>query len=360
MQQDLQNKPRTPAQYARLFFTGVAMGSADIVPGVSGGTMAFILGVYETLINAIKSFNLELIRLLLKGDFKGALEHVPWRFLLALGGGIVVAILTLVTALEFALHSYPVYLFSFFTGLIVASIIAVGAYVRWNAASVTALVIAAVVAYLIVGLRPQDVPNTPLILFFSGAIAICAMILPGVSGSFLLLVLGQYEHVIGAVRGLVSFEDVGTNLVTVASVALGCVVGIVIFSRFLSWLLKNYENTTVAALVGFMVGSLRIIYPFKAPVLDAAGQVQTFLNTEGNDEALTRNVLPWVAQHVENLDEMLPLTGTEVAVALGLAVVGFLLVSYLDHLQSRNNPVFRPLLGGKKTAEDAQPVPSGD
>ena len=223
------NQPKTPAQYVRLFFTGVAMGSADIVPGVSGGTMAFILGVYEDLINAIKSFNVDLIRLVLKGDIRGAIDHIPWRFLIALRGGIGAAIVTLVTGLEFALHNYPIYLFSFFTGLIVASIIAVGVNVKWNVSSGIALVVAAVAAFFIVGLRPQDMAHTPLLLFISGAIAICAMILPGVSGSFLLLVLGQYEHVIGSVRGLIGFENVGANLVTVASVGIGCVVGIVIF-----------------------------------------------------------------------------------------------------------------------------------
>jgi putative membrane protein len=336
------------------------MGAADIVPGVSGGTMAFILGVYEELIDAIKSFNIDLIQLILKGDIKGAVNHVPWKFLLALLGGIGIAIVTLVTGLEFALENYPVYLFAFFTGLIIASIIAVGTNVKWNVASGIALVVAAVVAFLIVGLRPQDVPNTPIILFFSGAIAICAMILPGVSGSFLLLVLGQYEHVIGSIKGLVSFENIGANLVTVVAVGLGCVVGIIIFSRFLSWLLKSYENTTVAALVGFMVGSLRIIYPFKAPRLDEAGSIITYVNTEEIEVAFTRNVLPWLGQHTEQLDGMIQLTGAEVGISLALVLLGFVLVSFLDHLQSGNNPVFRPIFGGRKQPEDASPVPSGD
>lgn len=357
--QSSDNTPRTPAQFARIFFTGAAMGSADIVPGVSGGTMAFILGVYETLIDAIKSFNIDLIRLILKRDFAGAAQHVPWRFLLALGGGIVAAILTLVTALEFALENYPIYLFAFFTGLIVASIIAVGMNVKWAARSIISAVVAAVVAFLIVGLRPQEVPNSPLILFGSGAIAICAMILPGVSGSFLLLVMGQYEHVIGSIRGLVNFENMGANLVTVASVGLGCVVGIVLFSRVLSWLLKNYENTTVAALVGFMAGSLRIIYPFKAPILNDLGEADVFTNAEGVQQAVTRNVLPWVAQHVEDLEELAVLTATEVGISLALVVLGFLLVSFLDHLQSGMNPVFRPFLGKRKPV-DTSPIPSNE
>ncbi len=357
--QDNDNTPRTPAQFARIFFTGAAMGSADIVPGVSGGTMAFILGVYETLINAIKSFNFDLARLILKGDFAGAAAHVPWRFLVALLGGIAAAVLTLVTGLEFALEHYPIYLFSFFTGLIVASIIAVGMNVNWNWRSITALVVGTVFAFVVVGLRPQEMPGTPWLLFLSGSIAICAMILPGVSGSFLLLVLGQYERVITSVKELISFQNVGANLVVVASVGVGCVVGIMIFSRILSWLLNRYEHTTVAALVGFMVGSLRVIYPFKAPIFDAAGELTVYTNTEGVDVAVTRNVLPWVAQHVEDIENLIPLTGMEIGIALALAVVGFLLVSFLDHLQSGMNPVFRPLLGKRKPV-DTSPVPSGD
>ncbi len=354
------NQPETPAEYARVFFTGVAMGSADIVPGVSGGTMAFILGVYEDLINSIKSFNVDLIRLVLKGDIRGAVNYVPWRFLLALLLGIGGAIVTLVTGLEFALENYPIYLFSFFTGLILASIIAVGANVRWNVVSGIALVVAAVAAFFIVGLRPQEMGHSPLILFGSGAIAICAMILPGVSGSFLLLVLGQYEHVIGSVKGLISFENIGANLTTVVAVGLGCVFGIVLFSRFLSWLLKHYENATVAALVGFMVGSLRIIWPFKTPMFDENGALQTYVNTEEIEVAVTQNVLPWVAQHVENLEEMVRLTGAEVGISLGLLLLGFVLVSFLDHLQSRSNPVFRPFFGGKPQTVDTDPIPSAD
>jgi putative membrane protein len=354
------NQPETPREYARIFFTGVAMGSADIVPGVSGGTMAFILGIYQDLINSIRSFNVDLIRLVLKGDIRGAMSHVPWRFLLALLLGIGGAIITLVTGLEFALENFPIYLFAFFTGLIIASIIAVGVNVRWNVRSGIALVVAAVIAFLVVGLRPQEMGHSPLMLFIAGSIAICAMILPGVSGSFLLLVMGQYEYIIGSVRGLISFENIGPNLTTVVAVALGCAFGIVLFSRFLSWLLKNYENTTVAALVGFMVGSLRIIWPFKAPLLDSDGALQTYVNTEEIEVAVTRNVLPWVAQHVENLEEMVRLTGTEVTISLALLVFGFLLVSFLDHLQSHNNPVFRPIFGGKPQPADASPIPSAD
>jgi putative membrane protein len=356
-QPENQTEHYTPAEYARLFFTGLAMGSADIVPGVSGGTMAFIMGVYEQLIDAIKSFNIDLIRTILKGDFKGAMNMVPWRFLIALVGGIGVAVITMVSALEFALENYPVFLFSFFTGLILASIIAVAGNVRWNVVAGIALVVAAVGAFLIVGLRPRDIPHTPAILFGSGAIAISAMILPGVSGSFLLLVLGQYEHVISSVKELISFENIGPNLVTVISLGLGIVVGIILFSRFLSWLLHRYENPTIAALVGFMIGSLRVIYPFKAPI----DPLETYINTEEIEVAVTQNVFPWLAQHTEHLDNMVRLTSSEIGIALGLMLLGFILVTVLDHVQSRSNPLVSLFTGGRATpATEESPAPSGD
>lgn len=348
-------EPKSPAQYARIFFTGVAMGAADIVPGVSGGTMAFILGIYANLLNAIKSFNLEVVRTLLRFDLKGVLAQVPWRFLLALLLGIGTAIVTLVTGLEFALHNYPVFLFAFFTGLILASILAVSVNVKWNTAAVIAMLLTTVGAFLLVGLRPQQMSHHPLIMFVSGAIAICAMILPGISGSFLLLIMGQYEYVISSIRSLLSFENVLGNLITLGSLAIGCVVGIAGFSRFLSWLLKRYENVTVAALVGFMIGSIRVIYPFKAAIFDG-DVLQTFVDKDGVTQAVTRNVLPWVGEHVENIDNIVRLSTTEISIAFGLALLGFVLVSLLDHLQSRRNPLFVLFSGNK-----AQPAPtSGD
>lgn len=354
MENESKSQPRTPKEYARIFFTGMAMGAADIVPGVSGGTMAFILGIYEDLINAIKSVNLDVLRRLIKFDIAGVFEIVPWRFLLALLFGIGAAIVTMVSGLEWALENTPVYLFSFFTGLILASIIAVGGGVKWNTFSLISLVVAAVGAFLIVGLRPQNMPNTPPYLFVSGAIAISAMILPGVSGSFLLLILGQYEFVIRSVKSLLSFENIGGNIVSLGSLAVGIVFGIVLFSRFLSWLLRKFENNTIAALVGFMVGSLRVIYPFKAPIDAPAGSEFPYLtqfNTDGIEVAVTQNVFPHLAQHTEHLDNMIRLTGSEIGISIGLMVLGFIIVTALDHIQSRNNPVLRLVGMGKKEAD---------
>ncbi len=304
--------PTKPLHYARLFFTGFAMGSADIVPGVSGGTMAFILGVYETLINAIKSFDAHVIKLLLGFKIKETLEYVPWRFLVALGAGILAAVFSLSRLLSNLLENQPTYIFAFFGGLIIASVVAIGLKVKWSLGAVVALISGAMAAFVIVGLPAfENVSHDPLTLVFSGMLAIMAMILPGISGSFILLILGQYEHVLGAVKNL--------DIVSIASVGVGAAIGIIAFSRILSWLLKHYYNTTVAVLVGFMLGSLRKIW----------------------DEAVTGT---------EKLERF---GGGEIVIVIVLVIVGFLLVSLLDHLQTGENPVFRRFWNRKRDAEVA-------
>ena len=308
------SRPKTPWEYVRLFFSGFAMGAADVVPGVSGGTMAFILGVYETLIDAIKSFNVKALKLALGMKFGELLnEHVPIRFLIALGLGILTAVFTLATILEGALESSPTYVFAFFAGLILASIIAVGAKVEWSMGAVIALVVGAVVAFVIVGMDSlgDQFGHTPPILFVSGMIAICAMILPGISGSFILLILGQYDFILGAVKD--------RDIVSIISVGVGAVVGIVIFSRILSWLLKHYENVTIAVLVGFMAGALRLI-------------VHRMLNAVTEIEG-------------QEVWSSIELDGSMIAFVVVLIVIGFILVTAIDHAQSRSNPVLRLFSG---------------
>lgn len=325
------SRPSTPMEYLRIFFSGFAMGSADIVPGVSGGTMAFILGVYETLINGIKSFNLEAIKKALaffssdedKPGFMDIVDHLHLRFLIALGFGLLAAVIALSSLLEEWLQTYPTYVFAFFGGLIIASVFAIGLKVKWSVASGISLLIGAVIAFFItnpeLGTLGDTYGHGSLVLFFSGAIAICAMILPGISGSFILLILGQYDYVLGAVKE--------RDIVSILFVAAGAGIGILIFSRILSWLLKHYENTTIALLVGFMVGSMRLII-FRA----------TNLINEETSEVMALN-----------------LETNQIVIAVILAVVGFVIVNLLDHMQTRNNPLFRPFWG--KAVETA---PAGD
>lgn len=304
--------PKTVREYLRLYLTGMGMGAADTVPGVSGGTIAFVTGIYHDLLNAIKSFNLDLIRLILKRDFKGALNHVPWRFLIALGLGIATAILSLARIVSWLMENQRIFLFAFFFGLVVASGIAVGTRIkRWTPLTIGGVIVGALAAYTIVGLVPVEMSHDPLMLFLSGMVAITAMILPGISGSSILLVLGQYHYVLNAVKNF--------DFVTLGSVAAGCVLGIGIFSRLLSWLLKRFEQPTIAVLIGFVIGSLRAVWPW---------QITETIVVAGYDEIVRTNILPDFAS-------------SEFLIALVIALMGFLLVSFIDHLQSRSNPIMR-------------------
>jgi putative membrane protein len=317
---ELQNHPRTIKGYLRIFLTGIAMGAADVVPGVSGGTMAFILGIYEALLLAIKSFDLHLVKLLSRFRIREALEHVPWQFLAALGLGIVMAILSLAHIVSWLLEHQPIYLFAFFFGLVLASIVAVGASLQWQPTTIGMLIVGTVVAYVIVGLVPLDMPHDPLTVFISGMIAITAMILPGISGSFMLLILNQYDYILNAVKDL--------DILGLLPLMVGMAVGITVFARVLSWLLKRYHQATVAVLVGFMIGSLRRIWPWKQVV-------ETRIDRHGETVPLVQhNIMPDV------------LSG-EFLFAFVLCLLGFFIICFLDHLQSRSNPVLRLFGFGK-------------
>jgi putative membrane protein len=296
---------RTLKDYIGLVARGFAMGSADVVPGVSGGTMAFILGIYEELITSIRDLlSPTAARFLLRFKIKAALDVLPWQFLLAVGFGIILAIFTLAPYLEYMLENQPVFLWSFFFGLVAASIITVSKKVsRWGATTIVAAIIGAVVAYLIVGLVPAETPNSAWFLFLSGFIASCAMILPGISGSFILLLLGKYQTVLSAVNN--------RDFVVLFIVALGVAAGIVTIAQLLSWLFKRYRDLTVAVLIGLMAGSLRKIWPWKEAV-DVPGEPLPELV----------NVLPatWT---------------TEVTIAVVLVIVGFGLVFVLDSWATR-------------------------
>ncbi len=252
-----QARPRSIAAYARLFLTGCAMGAADLVPGVSGGTMAFVLGVYQDLLDGIRAVNLKALRLLLRLRLGELERQVPLRFLLALVLGMFAAAFTLAGFLSETLEDSNgrIYLFAFFFGLVLASIVAVGAQLRRTFSTLLVMVSGALLAFVVVNLVPARTEPNSLNLFLASMVAICAMILPGISGSFILLILGQYDHVLRAV----SERDLGT-LITVGA---GAVVGIAIFARLLGWLLRNRPQLTIAALVGFMIGSLWKIWPWK-------------------------------------------------------------------------------------------------
>lgn len=236
---------------------GFIMGTSDIVPGISGGTMALILNIYEKLINAISGlFNKKNLWLLLKRKFKILSEVIEYKFLLSLGFGILLAIFTLSHPLGWLLENRPTFLWAFFFGLVSASIFFLRRKITdWPLKIWGIFLIGLLFAYVISGLIPAVTPSTPFYFFIAGAIAISAMILPGISGSFLLVVMGKYEQVLSAVRDF-DFFTIGIFL-------LGIIFGLIIFIRILSWLLKNYYEITFAFLVGLMVGSLRKVWPWK-------------------------------------------------------------------------------------------------
>jgi putative membrane protein len=305
-----QEKSRALKDYLGLLARGFAMGASDVVPGVSGGTMAFILGIYEELINSIRALlNPEAIKLLLSFKIKAALDSLPWKFLLALGTGILLAIFTLARFLEWMLVNHPALLWSFFFGLVAASIFTVVKRVKkWTAAPIVAVVIGAIAAFYIVGLVPSETPNAAWFLFLSGFVAICAMILPGISGSFILVLMGKYQYVLSAVNN--------RDFVTLFLVAAGAAIGIVTFAQVLGWLFKRYHDVTVAVLIGLMAGSLRKIWPWKETI--------SFITDRHGEQipAAQINILP-------------PAWTSDVTFALVLAIIGFAVVFAMDHWVSR-------------------------
>ena len=242
-----------------VFLRGVLMGAADIVPGVSGGTMAFITGIYDRLLASIRAFDLPLLRLLYRGDLRRAWEHVDGAFLLTLVAGIATSILSLARVIAWLLEAYPVPLWAFFFGLILASALVLLRQVpHWSPARVLCLIIglgvAAAIALSPVVALPPGLPA----VFIAGFIAICAMILPGISGSFILILLGMYSTVLQAVKNL--------ELAVMLVFALGAGLGLMCFSRVLHWLLRRYHAATMALLTGFLFGSLLVVWPWKHPL----------------------------------------------------------------------------------------------
>lgn len=371
----MEDKPkRSLKQYLSLIFNGFAMGTANVIPGVSGGTMAFILGFYEELIDSIRQFaSMDTLRLALKFKIKDLYNKLPWRFLLAVGIGVMVAIVSLAKFLSYALDKHPALTFAFFFGLIIASILTVLKRVKeWSASRVVAMLGGALVAFLIVTLVPVETPHTWWNLFICGVIIICAMILPGISGSFLLLVLGQYKYVLGAVNLLISVPMgilKGTEIpegaviigavMTLFWIVLGCVIGLGSFVHLLNWLFKKYHDLTVATLIGFMVGSLWKLWPWqekrevvvkighevhKLNLPEKAAQLQQFLDSGKKVKVktlVTENILP------------ASLNGT-FWFAIGLAVFGFAIVMIMEKMASgKDEPAGEE---AQKTPDDKEEI----
>lgn len=242
------------------FLKGFAMGVANVIPGVSGGTIALLTGIFERLINALKSFDVEAVKLLFKFRFKEFAEHVDFGFLVSVFLGIGISIISVAKLLEFLFQSYPVYVWAFFFGLILVSVWFVGKSIgKIDLTAVVLFVVGAIVAFGLSMMNPATENTAFWYLIICGAVAICSMILPGLSGSFVLILMGNYQLIM---IYAVSHFDMGI----IVPVAIGVVVGLLAFSHFLSWLLSRYASQTMAVLTGFIFGSLGTIWPWKTPI----------------------------------------------------------------------------------------------
>ena len=243
-------------KYFFVSLKGMAMGAADVVPGVSGGTIAFITGIYEELITTISNVDFSLINVLRKEGLAAFWKKLNGNFLASLLTGILISVFSLMKLTSYLIENHPIYIWSFFFGLVLASIWFVGKQIeKWNFLYIVSLIIAACVAFGITLLTPSNEEASLPYLFLSGALAICAMILPGISGAFILVLLGTYETISTAVSNL--------DFTKVAVVGAGAIIGILSFSRLLKWLFNNYKNLVLAILTGFITGSLNKIWPWK-------------------------------------------------------------------------------------------------
>lgn len=257
------------AKYFYLLFKGMAMGAANVIPGVSGGTIALITGIFERLINAIKSFNLKAIKLLIKGRIKEFADYTDLYFLLTVFAGVVIAVVTLARLFDYLFTNYPVYIWSYFFGLVLASVYFVGKTVgRWTGSVIITFIIGTAIAVIISALNPATENRSFFYLLICGVAAICSMILPGLSGSFILFIMGNYK--------LVAIDAINQrDLDVIIPVLIGAVGGLIAFSHFLSWVLQKFRDQTISLLTGFILGSVAILWPWQEPkyLMNGAGEL---------------------------------------------------------------------------------------
>lgn len=312
--------------YLIVGFKGIAMGAADVVPGVSGGTIAFISGIYEELLESIDGLNFKVFKIWKNQGFKAAWKSINGTFLLALFAGIGISIVSLAKLIKWLMYNEPVLLWAFFFGLVLASILYVAKQITsWNLKAVIGLIIASILSYLITLAEPFASPDSPFYLLFCGFLAIIAMILPGVSGAFILLILGAYQTAIDTVNNFVQGISSGNwdllkdALLKFTMLGIGAIIGIKVFSKALNWMFKNHKNLTLSILTGFMIGSLNKIWPWKE-----------ILSTRINSEGLTvplleKSILP------QNYDG-----DSKMFTSVILMIIGFTIILLLEYFSSKN------------------------
>lgn len=324
-----QTKSRSAKDFAFLYLKGMAMGAADVVPGVSGGTIAFITGIYEELLDTIKGFNLSVLKTLKQEGIKATWEKTNATFLAVLFAGIFTSVISLAKGITFLLETYPVLLWAFFFGLIVASSVIIAKFIKkWSLNTIVSLLAGAAIAYYVTIAAPSQIPDGLIYIFLAGMIAICAMILPGISGSFILLLLGAYATVLGSISGLVDglkatdsemIISFGTNLTVFA---FGCLIGIIAFSNFLSWMFKKAYSMTMALLTGFMIGSLNKVWPWKETT-------EFRINSHGEEVPfLQSNISPMRFEELYGEPAQLWL-------AIALCVIGFAVVFIMEKMAAQ-------------------------
>lgn len=310
---------------------GGAMGIAEVIPGVSGGTIAFISGIYERLLNAIKSFDIEFFNLLLKGKFATLIKKIDFWFLLSLFFGMAVGIIIGVFLIDYLIRNHPEPLWGFFFGLILASAIFVGRQVaHWSIPRFLQLTVGFALAFGITMISPAEGNPALWYVFLSGTIAICALILPGISGSFILLLMGMYTIIIPALKQWLQYRTM-EHFYTIAVFGMGCLVGVTGFSRVMSWLFKNYKASTFVVLTGFLLGSLNKIWPWR--------NVSTYLNKQTNQltdftdlqsfKAIPSKDIRVLTEHNVWPHEYI-MSNPQTVITFIAALIGFVLIFWLE------------------------------
>jgi putative membrane protein len=291
--------------YFILFIKGMSMGIANVIPGVSGGTIALITGIYEDLINSLKSFDTKSLRLITSIDILGFIKHTNLYFLLAVFGGSIVSVFSIASLFKYLFAEYPILIWAFFFGLIIASIYFVGKRIsKWNTTTIFSLAIGTLVAISLSFMTPASENDNLFFVFICGIIGISGMMLPGLSGSFILILMGNYELLmVTAITEL--------NILLLSVFFLGSAFGLMSFSHILSWVFKHYKNQTLALLTGFILGSLSIIWPWK--------EVAESIIIKGKEKIIAYN---WYFPNELN---------TETILAILLILVGILSVYALEN-----------------------------
>ena len=319
---------RSLKDYLVIGVKGACMGAADVIPGVSGGTIAFIMGIYDEFVGSIAKLDGTTVQLLLKGKLREFWKYINGSFLLAVLAGIGVSVVSLAGLMQMLLRDFPIQTWAFFFGLIVASSIFILRGISgWKVKDALFLVAGCILGVVVCTLSPTQTPDALWFIFLSGAIAICAMILPGISGSFILLILGKYEYIMSCITGVVSGQDVLSNILILAVFLIGAAVGIVSFSKFLHWLLARWHKETLIVLAGFIIGSLVKVWPWSNTAAIVSSQ---FPEVAALGEAAEHGTLAAQETFEAAVAANAPMIDMQIGLAVMFALIGFFLVTGVE------------------------------